>query len=193
MKKILIIVLVCLVVVVGGGYYWWVGTPWNSLMQIKSALDKHETVTALKYFDTDSIFESLWAEGLAQIDTQVTTTSTSATTGRFSARLATVGGVTGVAEMTKPVAKQAFLVALNAGLSKVDTEAMKAKRQAENASSTLAEIFEEKMPSVVKNGDTATITTKKGVGIIMKQQSDRSWKISAITGIFENLLAQKGN
>ncbi|MFA6446086.1 MAG: hypothetical protein WCW14_02435, partial [Candidatus Paceibacterota bacterium] len=182
MKKILIIVLVCLVVVVGGGYYWWVGTPWNSLMQIKSALDKHETVTALKYFDTDSIFESLWAEGLAQIDTQVTTTSTSATTGRFSARLATVGGVTGVAEMTKPVAKQAFLVALNAGLSKVDTEAMKAKRQAENASSTLAEIFEEKMPSVVKNGDTATITTKKGVGIIMKQQSDRSWKISAITG-----------
>jgi hypothetical protein len=190
MKKIILIVVVCLVVIAGGGYYWWTGTPWNSLMQIKNAIEKQDTVTALKYFDTDSIFETLWTEGMGQVSAQAAQ-ATVPTTGRLGSRLASVGGVTGVAELAKPMAKQAFVAALTAGLSKVDTEAMKAKRQAENASSTLAEIFTEKMPDITKSGDTATIATKKGVTIIMKQQADRSWKITEIKGIFEAMMQKK--
>ena len=61
------VALVLVVGVVGGGYYyWWIGTPQYSLLQLKDAVSRGDSTTALSYFNTDAIFNNLWTQVEAQ-------------------------------------------------------------------------------------------------------------------------------
>jgi hypothetical protein len=179
MKKIILIIVAVLVVAGGVGYYVWTGTPIYSLIQLKGAIAVGDTNKALTYFDTDSIFETLWTEGMATVEAQVSqNSSTSLLGGRFAASLPQLTAV------AKPLAKQKFVQILTASLASP-------KQKNPTATSTgLTGALEEK-PTAKVSGGVATLTTPKGVTIVMKKQSDRSWKITEIKGVFEAALQNR--
>ncbi|MFA5967168.1 MAG: DUF2939 domain-containing protein [Patescibacteria group bacterium] len=58
-NKILLIALGA-VVVLGAGSYWFIGTPQYSMWQLKTAIAKHDSELAMKYFNIDKMVDNVW-------------------------------------------------------------------------------------------------------------------------------------
>src|ERR1700677_3984542 len=144
--KRIIAVCVALVLVVGaiggGYYYWWIGTPQYSLLQLKDAVSRGDSTTALSYFNTDAIFNNLWTQVEAQASVDEAQASQS------GGALGTLGAMIGqgLLESIKPEVKQKFVQSL-------DTGVMSAASSTAAATSSVASVLQS-MPTISTNGAT---------------------------------------
>lgn len=54
----------------GGGFYWFIGTPQYSMWQLKTAVAKHDSELAMKYFNIDKMVDNMWPKMTSALMTE---------------------------------------------------------------------------------------------------------------------------
>jgi hypothetical protein len=173
-RKVIIGAVVLLVIVVGagGGYYWWTGTPQYSLLQLKSAIDRGDQTTALSYFDSDAIFNTLWS----QVETQMTAEVSQAS--QSGGSLGTLGAMfaQGLIESIKPEVQQKFIASLDTGIMSTSSTATA------TTTAGVGSLLANKV-TISVSGGIATVSLGNGIGLTMDHTSHSHWTIVAISGL----------
>jgi|GEM_PF-6458219 hypothetical protein len=170
---VICVVLVLVAGVIGGGYYyWWTGTPQYSLLQLKDAVNRGDSTTALSYFNSDAIFDNLWVQVEAQASAQEAQESQSG--GAFGSLGAMIGQ--SLIENLKPQIKQKFVESLDAGI-------MNSASSTTAAATTSVASALQNTPTISSTGATTTVAFGSGISFEMTQESHSHWVVVAIDGL----------
>ncbi|MBU1092071.1 DUF2939 domain-containing protein [Patescibacteria group bacterium] len=70
LKNKLLLIVLGAVIVLGGGFYWFMGTPQYSMWQLKTAIAKHDSELAMKYFNVDKMVDNVWPKMTSALMTE---------------------------------------------------------------------------------------------------------------------------
>jgi hypothetical protein len=90
--------VIVVILAAAGAYWYWTTTPQYALYEIKKAYATHDSNLALKFIDTDSVFDNLWAQVQTRLDAQM------AKSDGFAALGTMIGE--GIVERMKPTLKE---------------------------------------------------------------------------------------
>ncbi len=70
LKNKLLLIVLGAVIVLGGGFYWFMDTPQYSMWQLKTAIAKHDSELAMKYFNVDKMVDNVWPKMTSALMTE---------------------------------------------------------------------------------------------------------------------------
>jgi hypothetical protein len=158
-------VLLVISAAIGGGYYYWTGTPQYTLEQLRTAYQTHDVDLALKYIDTDAVFDTLWTQIEAQMVTQASQSTDSWST------IGTMIGQ-GMVEGMKPALKEKFETGL--------TDAIKTGTTTSQVQDAVQK------GKIVRSGDEYIVDTGTAIKLDLKKEDGQHyWRVVAIEGIYD--------
>ncbi|MFZ3057710.1 MAG: hypothetical protein WA092_01560 [Minisyncoccales bacterium] len=166
--KSIIIIIAILAILFVGGYYWWIGTPQYSLFQIKKAYKTHNADLALKYIDSDAIFENYWTEYIEKTMTETSSSNGFETLGKIIA----LQMIQNMKPTIKDVLKQTIIKSFSENQeSNNDSEFTK------NLNGTWGS-----KPKISRKGNTVTVDLSNNIKLIMTK-NNHYWVVTKIEGL----------